>query len=70
MHRTRLQSTAPTAHASNQATMLLRLNKEFGVDTASAQALTGAALDDWIEAATEALFEREHAEFKAQLAAR
>lgn len=50
--------------------MLLRLNKEFGVDTASAQALTGAALDDWIEAATEALFEREHAEFKAQLAAR
>lgn len=60
-------TTAP-ARTGYQAIMLLRLSKEFGVDTSPAQALSGKALDDWIDAAGDALFEREYAEFKAMRA--
>lgn len=51
-----------------QAIMLRRLAQEFNVDTSPAAALTGAALDAWIDTAGEALFEREFAEFKAMRA--
>ena len=51
-----------------QAIMLRRLAQEFNVDTSPAAALTGAALDAWIDTAGEALFEREYAEFKAMRA--
>lgn len=51
-----------------QSIMLLRLEREFNVDTSPAAALTGAALDAWIDTAGEALFEREYAEFKAMRA--
>lgn len=51
-----------------QAIMLRRLAQEFNVDISPAAALTGAALDAWIDTAGEALFEREYAEFKAMRA--
>lgn len=41
-----------------QTIMLRRLRLEFGVDTTPAQGLEGAALEAWIEAAEDALFER------------
>lgn len=41
-----------------QTIMLRRLSLEFGVDVTPAQGLEGAALDAWIEAAADALFEQ------------
>lgn len=61
-------TTAP-ARTGLQAIMLHRLDKEFGVDTSPAAPLSGTALDAWIDAAGDELFEREYAEFKAQRAA-
>ena len=52
-----------------QATMLMRLKKDFGVDTAPAAALAGQALTDWIYAAEDEVFKKEFAEFQAQTAA-
>ena len=57
-----------TTQTGYQAIMLLRLNKEFGVDTSPAQALSGKALDAWIDAASDELFEREYAEYQAMRA--
>ena len=42
------------------------LRLEFGVDTSPADGLTGEALRAWVEAADDAVFEREHAELRAQ----
>ena len=42
------------------------LRLEFGVDTSPAAGLTGEALRAWLEAAEDAVFEREHAELRAQ----
>lgn len=53
----------------NQEYMLLvleRLNKEFGVDVSEADGLEGQELADWIEETEEALFQRLHAELRAQ----
>ena len=52
-----------------QAILLMRLEKEFGVDTAPAAGLSGQALTAWIDAAEEEAFEKEFAEFQAQAAA-
>ena len=52
-----------------QAILLMRLQKEFGVDTAPAAGLSGQALTAWIDAAEEEAFEREFAEFQAETAA-
>ena len=52
-----------------QAILLMRLEKEFGVDTAPAAGLSGQALTAWIDAAEEEAFEREFAEFQAETAA-
>jgi bifunctional DNase/RNase len=38
----------------------------LGVDITGAMGLTGAALDAWIDAAEEASFQREFAEFQEQ----
>lgn len=57
-----------TTQTGYQAIMLLRLNKEFGVDTSPAQALSGKGLDAWIDAASDELFEREYAEYQAMRA--
>ena len=41
-----------------QTIMLRRLRLEFDVDTSPADGLEGAALDQWIEQAEDALFEK------------
>jgi hypothetical protein len=42
------------------------LRLDFGVDTAPAQELHGEELAAWIERASDEVFEREHAELRAQ----
>ena len=61
-------TTAP-ARTGLQAIMLLRLEREFHVDTSPAAPLSGTALDAWIDAASDELFEREYAEYQAMRAA-
>ena len=54
---------------SNASVMQLvfeRLRDDFGVDIAPAIGLHGQALADWIDQAEDAVFEREHAELRAQ----
>lgn len=48
-----------------QVAMLAGLAR-LGIDTAPAAELSGAALDAWIDAAEDASFQREFAEFQAQ----
>ena len=45
---------------------LARLRDEFGVDVAPAAGLHGQELAAWLEQAEDAVFEREHAELRAQ----
>jgi hypothetical protein len=45
------------------------LRDSFGVDVAPAQELHGQELAAWLEKAEDEVFEREHAEFRAQRAA-
>ena len=47
---------------------LARLRDEFDVDTAAAEGLTGQELAEWLDQAEDAVFEREHAELRAQVA--
>ena len=59
------------AHMSRDPDAVQRLNLEtlrleFGVDTSPAAGLTGEALRAWVDAADDAVFEREHAELRAQ----
>ena len=42
------------------------LRVDFGVDVNSAQGLSGTDLQQWIERAEDEVFEREHAELRAQ----
>lgn len=49
-----------------QRLMLDRLRDDFGVDVSSAELLDGADLDAWIFAQEDAVFERLHAELRAQ----
>lgn len=44
-----------------QRLTLERLADFFGVDTTAAQGLDGSALDAWIEAAEDDVFQKEHA---------
>jgi hypothetical protein len=46
--------------------VLERLRDDFGVDIAPATDLHGQALSDWIDQVEDAVFEREHAELRAQ----
>lgn len=62
-------ATATCYSPEYQATLLMRLEKDFGVDTAPATALAGQALTDWIYAAEDEVFKKEFAEFQAQTAA-
>jgi hypothetical protein len=48
---------------------LAALRDSFGVDVAPAQELHGQELAAWLEKAEDEVFEREHAEFRAQRAA-
>ena len=69
------KATASNAQAATcytpeyQAALLMRLATEFGVDTAPAAELSGQALTHWIDAAEQAVFEKEFTEFQAQAAA-
>ena len=45
---------------------LATLQAEFGVDVAPAQELHGQELAAWLEKAEDEVFEREHAEMRAQ----
>lgn len=45
---------------------LATLRESFGVDVAPAAGLHGQELAAWLEAAEDAVFEREHAELRAQ----
>lgn len=47
---------------------LTTLQQSFGVDIAPAQGLSGTDLAAWLEQAEDAVFEREHAELRAQVA--
>lgn len=44
------------------------LRLDFGVDVTPAKGLHGAELQAWLEQAEDAVFEREHAELRAQVA--
>ena len=46
--------------------VLQRLQDDFGVDVSEAEGLEGQALDSWIEASENALFEQLHSELRAQ----
>lgn len=50
------------------ALTLAALRDSFGVDVAPAQELHGQELAAWLERAEDAVFEREHAELRAQRA--
>lgn len=50
------------------ALTLVALRDSFGVDVAPAQGLHGQELAAWLEQAEDAVFEREHAELRAQRA--
>ena len=47
---------------------LRTLQQDFGVDVAPAQGLSGADLATWLDQAGDTVFEREHAELRAQRA--
>lgn len=63
-----MTDTTTPPRTGYQAIMLRRLDKEFGVDTGPAAPLSGTALDAWIDAASDELFEREYAEYQAMRA--
>ena len=63
-----MTDTTTPARTGLQAIMLHRLDKEFHVDTSPAVPLSGPALDAWIDAASDELFEREYAEYQAMRA--
>lgn len=49
-----------------QRLALETLRRDFGVDVAPAAGLRGQELATWLEQAEDAVFEREHAELRAQ----
>ena len=51
---------------NEMALTLAALRVSFGVDVAPAQHLHGQELAAWLEQAEDAVFEREHAELRAQ----
>ena len=51
----------------HQQITLDTLRLSFGVDITPAEGLNGQDLDEWIERAEDDVFEREHAELRAQL---
>ena len=51
---------------NEMALTLAALRDSFGVDVAPAQHLHGQELAAWLEHAEDAVFEREHAELRAQ----
>ena len=51
---------------NEMALPLAALRDSFGVDVAPAQHLHGQELAAWLEQAEDAVFEREHAELRAQ----
>lgn len=47
---------------------LRTLQQSFGVDIAPAQGLSGTAMAAWLEQVEDAVFEKEYAELRAQVA--